>query len=517
MGNHRNRAALATALFLVATFELHAAEQGNADQAEKPSEFHFTDALGRAVSAALSEVPKGLRPASARGLKYQTPNTQRGVRVPGKTLGKLESIWKTLPPGFEWFPSAPPRQQPYLYNLNEQGNTAASPGALFTIAGLEPSVQQAKYGLSGYGLRYSFQQTLTYASMTDVVKGDDSLAKYNFNLPLKWTVFDARGAGTAGWLSAQVQFQSALGDFPSQQTAKTNLGTLTNPTTFWSTHSSFRVPELAWQQSFDSGHVVALAGVINQANYLDGNAYANNGRGQFINSALVNSMVLPLPAYNYALDLQWQPRNDWYTLLGYSVGNASAGQSPGTNFSWANWSLEWEIGYAPSDFLGLGPGVYRIQPFTGRAGNATSADASPTPGRQAHAVHDGLGLDLQQQLGIDSPFGWFGRFGFASSDVSGGAKKQIGTGFVMLAPLRYAGWVPQLSNDLLGAGFVWSQPAPAKKTIYHENEYVFETFYTLQVSSMLRLQPDVQLVWNPVFGRDAGPAVVFECQLLLKW
>jgi carbohydrate-selective porin OprB len=500
---------------LVAALNVHAADQTTSDTAQE--EMLLTDAVGQAVSTPTSSVAPGLRPASALGLKYQTPNTQKGVRVPSKTLDKLESVWESLPPNFDLFPSAPPRQMPYLYNVDALGNTAVAPGPLLNVAPLEPEVQHAKYWLSGYGLRYSFQQTFTYASMTDVVKGDDNLAKYNLNVPLKWTVFDAPSAGTAGWLSAQVQFQSAIGDSPSQQTAKTNLGTLTNPTGFWSTHSSFRVPELAWQQSFDSGHIVALAGVINQTNYFDANAYANTGRGQFINSALINSMVLPLPAYNYALDVQWQPTSDWYTMLGYSVGNASAGQTPGTNFSWANWSLEWEIGYAPSNFLGLGPGVYRIQPFIGRAGSASQVDASAIEGRVTSSIQGGLGFDLQQQLGANSPFGWFGRFGHANSQVSAGAKTQVGTGFIMLAPLEYVGWVPRLNNNLLGAGFVWSQPSATTKTIYHENEYVFETFYTLQLTPLSRLQPDLQLVWDPVFSRDPGPAVVFQIQFLLRW
>src|SRR5262249_7462119 len=242
----------------------------------------------------------------------------------------------------------------------------------------------------------------------------------------------------------------------------------------WSTHSSFRVPELAWQQSFDAGHIVLLAGMINQANYLDANGYANNGRGQFVNSALINSMVLPLPAYNYGFNLQWQPTSEWYTLLGYSVGNAGAGENPGTDFSWANWSLEWEIGYATQDFLGLGPGVYRVQPFIGRSSSAEQADGQPEGRPAASSDHRGLGVNLQQRLGVSSPFGWFGRFGVANSQVSGSAKAQVGTGFVMQAPLHYAGWVPQLTNDLAGVGFVWSQPSSTTKTVYHENEYVLE-------------------------------------------
>ena len=474
------------------------------------------DEVGNAVSTPTSDVARGLRPATALGLKYQTPATHKGVTAPGATQKKLQSIWDDLPE-FEFFPPAPPRLMPYLYETDAQGNTAATPGALFGVVPLVPEVQQAKYWASGYGLRYKLEQTFSYAGMTDVAKGESDLAKYNLNLPLKWTVFDARSAGTAGWLSAQIEFQGSMGTPGSTQTAKTNLDTLTNPTGIWSTHSSFRVPELAWQQSFDAGQIVALAGMLNQANYLDANGYANNGRGQFINSALINSMVLPLPAYNYGFNLQWQPRSDWYTVLGYSVGNAGAGENPGTNFSWANWSLEWEIGYAPADFLGLGPGVYRVQPFIGRSSSAEQADGQREGPRAASSIEGGLAFNLQQRLGASSPFGWFGRFGFANSQVSGGAKAQAGTGFVMQAPLHYAGWAPQLTNDLVGAGFVWSQPSSSIKTVYHENEYVFETYYTLQLAPTARLQPDLQVVWNPAFNPDPGPVVVFQLQLLLKW
>ena len=101
--------------------------------------------------------------------------------------------------------------------------------------------------------------------------------------------------------------------------------------------------------------------------------------------------------------------------------------------------------------------------------------------------------------------------------MSGGAKAEVGTGFVMQAPLKYAGWVPQLTNDLLGVGFVWSQPSATTKTVYHNNEYVFETFYTLQLTPTSQLQPDLQIVWNPAFNPDPGPAVVFQFQFLLKW
>ena len=485
-------------MLTAATLSAFAAEPATPDSAA--GEMLLTNDQGQVVSSTADSVPESLRPSSAIGLKHQTPHTHRGVKLTGQALEKLDRLWADRP-DFELFPSVPPPLASYLYSSGEFGNTAIRPGPLIDVMPLEPQIQGAKSWLSRYGLRYELEQTVTTAEMTDVVKGDDNLGNYNFDFKAKWAVFDAKGAGTAGWISTKIEYQTSLSGAQGQ-TARTNIDSLTNPTEFWSTHSGLRVPELAWQQSFFSGKAVVLAGVISQSNYLDANAYAETGRGQFINSALVNSQVLPLPSYSYGLNLQWQPSSDWYSLLGYSVGNARAGESPSTNFSWGSWSLEWEIGYAPDDFFGLGPGIYRIQPFLARANDTEQG---------------GLSFNLQQQLGRHSPFGWFGRFGFGGSQVSGGAKAQIGTGIVMQSPLKYAGWAPRLTNDTLGVGFVWSQPSATTKTVYHNNETVFETFYTLQVTPTSQLQPDLQIVWNPAFNPDAGPAVVFQLQYILKW
>ena len=496
MGSRRS---LLGGLLFTVGIAMHAAEPSTTVPAQ--GEMLLDDSLGKPAPTPIDKVPQGLRPSSSIGLKYQTPKPHKGERQPTDIHDKVESMWEAMP-SFELFPPPPPRLMPYLYSNDGLGNTAVQHGALVAVAPPEPEVQAVKYWASSFGLRYALEQTFTYAGMSNVVSGDDNLGNYNLDLPVKWTVFEAQKGDAAGWISAQIQYQAEIGYSGPTQTPQTNLGTLTNPTSFWSTHSGFRMPELAWQEAFQSGHIVGLVGVINQNNYLDANAYANSARGQFMNSALVNSMVLPLPAYGYGVDLQWQPRSEWYTMLGYSVGSHSSAEMPRENFSWENWSLEWEIGYAPSDFLGIGPGIYRVQPFLARAGGP---------------VQGGLAFNLQQQLGRDSPFGWFGRFGFGGAQVTDGAKAQVGTGFVMQAPLEHAGWVPQLTNDVVGVGFVWSQPSATTKTVYHDNEYVFETFYTLQLSPLSQVQPDLQLIWNPAFSPDPGPAVVFQFQFMLKW
>ena len=118
----------------------------------------------------------------------------------------------------------------------------------------------------------------------------------------------------------------------STQSAKSNLGTVTDPTGIWSAVNGFRVPELAWQQSARHGEIVVVAGMVSQRNYIDGNAYADSGRSKFINSALIHSQVLPLAQYNFGLNLQWQPVDEWYAMVGGSMGGNPAGNAPWTDY-----------------------------------------------------------------------------------------------------------------------------------------------------------------------------------------
>jgi hypothetical protein len=453
------------------------------------------DSLGRLVAVPTNQVPAGYRPSSNVGVKDQIPTFARGSIAPTAILQRARQAITHA----EFFPAVPPALMPYLASQDEYGNTAFAPGALFPYAPFEPWVDSAKSQLSTLGFRYSLQQTFTYVSLSNVKQGSDTLAEYTFDLKSKWAIFDVP-ATTAGWLSSQVQAKSGLGSDADTQSAKSNLGTLVNPTVAWSGTNNFRMPELAWQQSLFSGHVVAVAGMVSQRNYMDDNVYANSGRSKFMNSALIDSQVLPLGRFNFGFNLQWQPLEEWYAMVGGNAGNATAGLPPWANFSWNTWSLPVEIGYAPHDVFGLGPGIYRIQPFAAGVNGSTGG---------------GLCFDLQQKLGPDTPFGWFGRFGFGNSKVSSTADTQIGTGFVAQGPFKHL-LFHRTSNDFLGTGFVWSQPAATTHTVYHENEYVWETVYVIQLTPTIKLEPDFQMIWDPVF-HNTNHCSVFQLQLAMAW
>jgi carbohydrate-selective porin OprB len=482
---------LAATLFAApAVFGQNASQSSNAST----NDVLLIDSLGRLVAVPTNQVPASVRQPST-GVNEQIPTFARGSLAPAAIIERARHAISHA----EFFPAVPPVLMPYLASQDDYGNIAALPGALFPGSPLEPWVDGAKLNLSKIGFRYSLQQTFAYVSLSNVKQGSENLAEYTIDLKSKWAIFDVPTTA-AGWVSSQVQAKPGLGSDADTQSAKSNLGTLTSPTVSWSNTNHFRMPELAWQQSAFGGHVVAVAGMVSQRLYIDDNAYANSGRSKFMNSALINSQVLPLGRFNFGFNLQWQPVDEWYAMVGGNAGNATAGLPPWANFDWNTWQLPVEIGYAPRDVLGLGPGIYRIQPFAAGVHGTTGG---------------GFCFNIQQKLGPDSPFGWFGRFGFGNSKVSATADEEIGTGLVAQGPFRHL-LFKRTSNDFLGSGFVWSQPAATTKTVFHENEYVWETVYVIQLTPTIKLMPDYQMIWDPVF-HNTNHCSVFQLQLAMAW
>jgi hypothetical protein len=460
------------------------------------------DRLGRAVQVSTNEVAHSLHPSASVGLGQQIPSGQKGAPMPDAIAQRIAGS-KVNQADWQWLPATPPTLMPYLANLDEYGNTAIQPGAVFSGDPLSRYPQSAKYWLSSQGLRYNFYQSVTLVSLTDTASGASALQYYTATFNSKWAVAEATQGGVAGWLSAEVNIQQGLSPASRSQSPQGNLGSIANPlATVYGPNGAW-ISELAWQQSLMHGKLVVVGGLVDQTGYLDANNYANNSRGQFMNSALVNSMVLPLPPNNLGVQVQWQPTDEWYLLFGTGANNQSPGASPFTALGLRNWSYLLEFGLTPKDVFGLGLGTYRLQPFVATVGGQTQT---------------GIGLNIGQQLGNDSPFAWFGRFGVGGTQVTlDGARCQIATGFAVHAPLKYVGLCPKLSNDYFGVGFIWSQPSSIMEPSAHANEYGFETTYVLQLTPLASIQPDLQVIANPADNPNAGCAVVFQLQFNLTW
>jgi porin len=456
------------------------------------------DRFGNAVTAPTNEVSRSLYPSATNGLRNQIPKTPPGTPQPEAVRQRIVES-KTAR---QWFPPTPPVLMPYLAGLNELGNTDFQPGALIPNDPLSRYPQDLKYWLNDSGIRYSFNQSLTMLSMSDVANGSGDLAYYTAALAGKWAGTEFPSEGRATWLSYQANIQLGLSPASRTQLPQSNLGVIASPNANIYGPNGIWLQELAVQQSLMDGKLVFLAGQVNQGNYLGANTYAGNSYGQFLNFAFCKDVVLPLPYNNLGLNLQYQATTNWYVMFGTGALNQSPGQSPFHDLSFQNWSYLFEFGLTPSDVLGLGPGVYRLQPFLATVDGLTQA---------------GLGLNVQQRLGMDSPFGWFGRFGVGGSSVTvNGAAAEASTGLAWQGPLKSVGLFPGRSNDYLGAGVVWSKASANREPVFHSDEYGLETTYVLQLTPLVSVQPDFQAFWSPA-NNPAPRNFVFQLQLNVIW
>ncbi|MBM3902999.1 MAG: carbohydrate porin [Verrucomicrobia bacterium] len=246
-----------------------------------------------------------------------------------------------------------------------------------------------------------------------------------------------------------------------------------------------------------------FSGWSDQGNYIDSNSYANNSQTQFLNDALVNNATIPLPEANLGFNLQWQPTRQFYLLMGAGSNLQIPKQAVVLSLGAANWSYLLELGLITTNTFGLGPGIYRVQPFVATVHSDTQG---------------GVGLNFQQDLGIHTPIAAFGRLGVCGNQIAfENIRAQGSLGLAPTGPIDAPGPIPLFSNDMLGLAFVWSQAVPDGFPVYRPNEYNIELFYSVQITPTLKLQPDLQVFWDAADRPQSGVSLLWQLQLTLTW
>lgn len=158
----------------------------------------------------------------------------------------------------------------------------------------------------------------------------------------------------------------------------------------------------AWYgRQFDLGGIGQLevtGGLIDAADFLDDNAFANDEFGQFMNEALVNSPTAFLPAFDLGGGLQWEIGN--WTTRAVVMNISSNEEDPGYHFYGA------QLGYRMD--LGMGAGNYRLAVM-----GTNKAFESPTGQGDQSLI--GAVLSFDQEIG--ETFGVWMRLGWQDDDA----------------------------------------------------------------------------------------------------
>jgi high affinity Mn2+ porin len=276
--------------------------------------------------------------------------------------------------------------------------------------------------------------------------------------------------------------------------------------------------------------LVITIGKIGVPDIFDGNRYAHDPRGDFMNWSLVDSGT-----FDYAADAWGYSLGgaiEWYTgpwtfrggIFDVSVAPNTSGLDP--HFGQFQWVGEIERRYAIFDQ----PGKIAVTGFLTRARMGSFEDAillaamTGTPADitavRSYTGRGGISMNLEQQL-VEN-VGFFARAGWADghkepfdfTDID----RTVAAGFSLSGRLwgrdddtiGIAGVVNGITNVhqaflnagglgiLVGDGLL---PHPG-------NESIFETYYRFPwFASQITL--DYQLIVNPAYNRDRGPASVF--------
>lgn len=443
---------------------------------------------------------KGLSPED------QIMSRRKGVATPGEVSSQNgRARMGTENDRIQFFPAQPLGFMPYLDGVYVFGNTCAQPGALIDEDPLSTAAQKIKKDLSKIGISYFLQHGFSYTNAARHLPagGRRDFATYNTSLLANITLYRDSRTKNGLFLATEFNYGHGFGFNESKTTPSSSIGALQNTTGYYQ-GSPAHLGNVSLGYSAFGGKLMVMAGQLDTTNYLDHNAYAGAHSNQLNNNSFVNNPVLPLSYATWGYHVAFQPNKSFYMMATSTSNNGLVNHNPFNYISSNNWTNMLELGWITEDLAGWGPGTYRLQPF-----HTTSA------GKDGY----GIACNIQQQLGKGSTMGWFLRGGWASDDAASitGVQSSLATGFAWEAPFSSKGLFRFANDGYLGLGFVWLKAAESGGRRENNNEYGVELTYTMQVTPTMTLQPDLQIIRDPINGKSGQTNVVLQIQNIWTW
>lgn len=152
--------------------------------------------------------------------------------------------------------------------------------------------------------------------------------------------------------------------------------------------------------------------------------------------------------------------------------------------------------------------------------------ADDRPGRGKR----GWGVNIEQPLADNGETGVFMRVGWNDGVNESFAFTEVDRHFSVGAQVSGVTW--QRTNDRLGMAIVQHGIVSVHQRylaagglgfllgdgrLAYGNEEIFEAYYRVQLGSAAQISPDLQIVRNPGYNRDRGPATVASVRVNLRY
>jgi hypothetical protein len=270
--------------------------------------------------------------------------------------------------------------------------------------------------------------------------------------------------------------------------------------------TSLNLLEAFYTHEFFDKTLSVTGGKAKNLLFLDGNAFANNEKQQFVGKPFVNNSVLDSESeYTPLLGGEFKPMELLaFSVLGTSTSRPNVEGTPLEDTAKSKYDNVFSTPFLGSQVtvspkFGELEGNYRLFGwYAGYNHSKLDADRNPIDGKKDKGW--GLGISADQQL--TEMIGLFGRFGWNNEDVY--VVEWEASGGVNLK-----GLIPGREEDNLGVGF--AALTPGDRYDQNDPEYHLEVYYRIAVTENLAFTPDVQYVWNP--GGDSDNDGIFAGML----
>ena len=452
------------------------------------------------------EVPVPLQQA----LPAQEQMARRHTGVPTSNLvlqqtrSRDEDTSKASCHGWRFLPATPQKFMPYLDALFVPGNTCAEPCGIVCHDMISTGAQKLKHALSRYGFQYDLTMSYNYSAIHPRTRHRNDFSSFNHSLTGTWFLAKDCDNSQGVFLTFEADWGQGTNFSERRSSAQNSLGSLSNPQGSLRGGKGVFLPQLALGYSGFDGKWVAMAGTLDVSNYLDQNAYTPGWAGGLMNQSFAYNPALPLTWANLGFLTAWQPCEQFYAMYATTSTNTDINQNPFNELSANYWMHVAEAGFIMDDVWGMGAGTYRLQ--------YTMVDHGGKLGL-------GFGMNIQQQMGKNSPLGFFTRVGFMDQDAAAatGTKAAATAGLMLQAPFRKSGWGSRSNYDNISLGFLWQRAASTENPVAHKDEYGLELSAVVQVTPTFFLQPDVQYIFNPVHSTGRDGAFVLQMQGVFKF
>jgi high affinity Mn2+ porin len=320
-----------------------------------------------------------------------------------------------------------------------------------------------------------------------------------------------------------------------------------------------RIPQLFFRQTLDLGgatqkidptlnvlggsqtddRIVLWVGKFGVGDVFDTNAYANDGRNQFLNWALVNAGTFDYAAdawgFSYGAAAEWY--QDWWALRGgaFTLSRVPNSQELDTNFDQVQF-----IGEAEERHHIWGrDGKLKLTAFLsrGRMGDyndATSialATGAPADIAAVRRYRSRTGISVNLEQAVTDELGLFARAGVAEGGTEAYEFSDIDKAFSIGTALQGRAWARP--DDTVGVALVIDDISRRAKNFLNAGgmgilvgdgslpesgpEQAVETYYRYALASFAQVTADYQFVNNPGYDRLRGPVSVLGVRLHVQY